>query len=809
MLDVDEVKRAAAGRWASIIPAVTLIPADILDGQHHACPKCGGKDRFRAFKDFKETGGVYCNGCLPSDNGNGIAVVKHFAGVDYPTALRIVADYLGMTNGNGRAHKAAGNGRAPARAKKAASPATLAKGIEPIKSTQIHETLLAIYAKAKPPITPEGVRKCGGSVVRWYGQPSIRLDGRAPIDSPIPTAVVLLRPDGKPFPAAGKIGERKTHTTKGSVNSWIASGDVAAAETIIDVEGITDWLAVVSAGLPPGYAAVTNTAGAKARGALARPWAAGKKIIVAGDADEPGVDGQHQGAAAYHQAGAAQVLLAQLPYAVERDHGRDLRDWLLEGHAVADLPAVAVTAAQASDWAKAKPTKKSKADTAASAREQFTLTDTGLAERFAEQHCGDVRYCYPWQKWLAWDDTRWSLDATGAIEQKAKQTARSIYQEAADEEDSDRREALGRFARQSESAAKRAAMAQLARSEPGIPILPDTLDQDDYLLNGPNGTIELRTGTLREHRPSDFITKLCPIPFHPAAECPLWLACLQRIFDGRQSLITFVQRLFGYCLTGDVSEQVLPIFYGVGANGKSTILGIIMEMLGADYAMKGVRDLLMVKRQEGHSTDRADLFGKRLVVCIETEERRRLAEALVKDLTGSDRQRARKLYQDNFEFSPTHKIVLAVNHKPTITGTDHAIWRRVKLVPFNVIIPLGERDKAMPTKLRAELPGILAWCVRGCLDWQRDGLGAPEEVAAATSDYAIEQDTLSRFLEESCIIADDARAKASELLAVYREWTGDKRITQRDFGGALTERGFARFTNNGTWYKGLGLPSDL
>jgi putative DNA primase/helicase len=258
-----------------------------------------------------------------------------------------------------------------------------------------------------------------------------------------------------------------------------------------------------------------------------------------------------------------------------------------------------------------------------------------------------------------------------------------------------------------------------------------------------------------------------------------------------------------------VSEQVLPIFFGVGANGKSTLLGIIMEMLGTDYAMKGVRDLLMVKRQEGHSTDRADLFGKRLVVCIETEERRRLAESLVKDLTGGDRQRARRMYQDNFEFRPTHKIILAVNHKPVIADTSHAIWRRVKLVPFNVIIPPAERDRTLSAKLRAELPGILAWCVRGCFDWQRDGLGTPEEVAAATSDYQIEQDTLSRFLEESCIIDGGLRAKASDLLAAYREWSGDKHVTQREFGAALTERGFSRFHSGGTWYRGLGLQGDF
>ena len=526
----------------------------------------------------------------------------------------------------------------------------------------------------------------------------------------------------------------------------------------------------------------------------------GRRVVILPDNDDPGR--KHALDVARSLVGkAASIKVVELPGLPEKG---DVSDYLDQGHTAEELLHMVSTAPE---WT--PPPAPAPSSAATPTGEQFTLTDTGLAERFAKQHGADVRYCYPWQKWLAWDDTRWSPDAAAAIEQKAKQTARAIYQEAADEPDSDRRGALAKFARQSESAAKRAAMVQLARSEPGIPILPDALDQDDYLLNCPNGTLNLRTNELHTHRREDLITKLCPTPYEPAAECSLWLACLQRIFYRRQSLITFLQRLFGYCLTGDVLEQLLAIFYGVGANGKSTLLGILMEMLGTDYAMKGVRDLLMAKKQEGHSTDRADLFGKRLVVCIETEERRRLAESLVKDLTGGDRQRARKMYQDNFEFRPTHKLILAVNHKPTITGTDHAIWRRVKLVPFNVIIPPAERDRSLQAKLREELPGILAWCVRGCLDWQRDGLGAPEEVAAATSDYQIEQDTLSRFLEESCIIDGSARAKASDLLAAYREWSGDKHIRQLDFGQALTERGFQRFTSNGTWYKGVGLETDL
>jgi len=346
--DVAEIKRAAAGHWPEILSTLAAIPADALDGQHVPCPQCGGKDRFRALDDFRDTGAVYCNGCFSSGNGDGIAAIQHYAGVDFPTAIRMLADHLGLHNGDGKSYTTkSANNREP---KKAADVATLTKGLKPVEVAN-HAALLDTYSKAKPPITGEGTRRCGGKLVRWYDHCCIRLDGRTRIDSATITAVVLLRADGKPFPAAGKIGERKSHTAKGSVNSWLTSGDAPSASTILDVEGVTDLLAVVSAGLPPGWVAVTNTAGAKARGNLPRPWAKGHRVIVAGDADEPGEEGKRRAAKAYHQAGA-KTLLGQLPYPIEKDHGRDIRDWLNEGHTAAELPAVEITAEQADAWNK-------------------------------------------------------------------------------------------------------------------------------------------------------------------------------------------------------------------------------------------------------------------------------------------------------------------------------------------------------------------------------------------------------------------------------------------------------------------------
>lgn len=454
---------------------------------------------------------------------------------------------------------------------------------------------------------------------------------------------------------------------------------------------------------------------------------------------------------------------------------------------------------------KAVAIKTKRKDAPAETPESFPLTDTGLAERFALQHGDDVRYCFPWVKYLVWDGTRWKIDDGGMVDQLGKQTVRGILREAADEPNDERSEALVAFAKSSESISRRNAMLTLARSEPPIPITPEVLDKNAWILNCSNGKLDLRTGQLCEHRREDYITKLCPVESRSEATCPTWLATLDKCFGGDVDLIAYVQRFAGYCLTGDVSEQVLNIWHGIGANGKSTILNAMMEMMGPDYSMKGTADLLLMKYNDAHPTALTDLHGKRLVACIETDEGRRLAESLVKELTGGDPIRARRMREDFWQFWPTHKVVLACNHRPTVRGTDHAIWRRLKLVPFNVVIPPDERDKQLPAKLREELPGILAWAVRGCLDWQQHGLGEPKAVIDATADYQSTEDVLLNFIGECCVIGHGTKAKASDLLAAYKEWSGDKHVTAKRLAAALTERGIERYTNNGVWYRGIGL----
>jgi putative DNA primase/helicase len=425
--------------------------------------------------------------------------------------------------------------------------------------------------------------------------------------------------------------------------------------------------------------------------------------------------------------------------------------------------------------------------------QSYNLTDLGNALRLVEHDGADLRYVYAWEKWLVWTGARWKVDDSGEVERRAKQTVRAMYHEAdADEERPINRE-LAKHALKSEAKGRIESMIALARSEPGIAITPEKLDADPWALNLPNGTVDLRTGKLRDHRREDLITKIAPVAYDPDAPAPEWEGFLERVLPSEE-LRAFVQRAAGYSATGDTSEQCLFINHGTGANGKSTYQEAIAAALG-DYAMRAPTEMLLAKRSGGIPNDVARLKGARFVAASETEEGRRLAESLVKDLTGQDTISARFMRAEWFDFKPTHKLWLSTNHKPEIRGTDTAIWRRIRLIPWSVTIPPAEQDKKLPAVLRRELPGILAWIVRGCLEWRRGGLQAPDEVRKATSEYRAEMDVLAVFLGECCETGPELWDYAKDLYTSYKRWcgeAGERPETQRKFGERLRERGFQR-----------------
>lgn len=401
------------------------------------------------------------------------------------------------------------------------------------------------------------------------------------------------------------------------------------------------------------------------------------------------------------------------------------------------------------------------------ATDDTPLTDLGNSIRFARKAAGKARYVGAWGKWILWTGQRWQADDAAKILTLAKGTARGIYDECKDAGDPDRQRALAKWAIRSQARERLAAMVDLTR--PDLAVDVEALDADPFAFNVRNGTLDLRTGQLRPHRPKDLITRQAAVRFDPAATCPLWDTFLDRILGGNAALIGYLQRYFGLCLTADIGEQILVILFGPGANGKSVLLDTVAAILG-EYASEAPPGLLTVSRGSEHPTSVADLCGRRLVIASETDEGRRLRVQLVKTLTGNARLKARFMRADFFEFPRTHKLILATNNKPIISETSHAIWRRIRLLPFEVVISPAEQDRRLTAKLVKEGPGILNWLLAGCLDWQRDGLNEPAEVLAATAAYESEQDPLAEFLDGRCVLGPGVEVTRADLFGAYIAW---------------------------------------
>jgi putative DNA primase/helicase len=424
------------------------------------------------------------------------------------------------------------------------------------------------------------------------------------------------------------------------------------------------------------------------------------------------------------------------------------------------------------------------------------FTDEALALRFADQHADDLRYVAAWGRWLHWTGSHWQLDDT----LRALDFARAICREAAAECKK------VNLARALASGKTVAAVEKLAKADRRHAATADQWDADPWLLNTPDGALDLRTGKIRPHDPNNYCTKSTTVS--PSGDCPIWRTFLARVTAGDNDLQAFLQRMLGYALTGDTSAHALFFLFGLGANGKSVTIDSIAGIMG-DYHRTAPIETFTASTSERHPTDLAMLRGARLVTAVETEEGRRWAESKIKTLTGGDKIAARFMRQDFFEFAPQFKLVIAGNHKPGLRSVDEAIRRRFHLVPFNVTIPLGERDPNLRDKLKAEWPGILRWLVEGCLTWQRDGLAPPAAVLDATSAYLEAEDALAAWLGDCCVLDPQAWTNTTELFASWKSWaerngefvTGSKRFIQN-----LEARGFSPFRKNtGRGFQGLSI----
>jgi putative DNA primase/helicase len=414
---------------------------------------------------------------------------------------------------------------------------------------------------------------------------------------------------------------------------------------------------------------------------------------------------------------------------------------------------------------------------------QFSEID--LANHFVTRHEESLRFTAKWGAWMIWDRVRWQFDET----MRAFDLARAICREAAKlaNKPSEQR-ALA-------SAKTVAAVEKLSRAYRALAAVTSQWDSVPHKFNTSSATIDLNTGAELVPDRTDFITQKAGCEAAPAGtEHPIWTTFLARITNNDAELANFLQRYVGYCLTGDITEHVFVFAYGTGANGKGVFLNTIAKIFG-EYATVADMATFIDSKSDRHPTELAKLRGSRLVVAQETQQGRAWDEAKIKAITGGDKQTARFMRQDFFDFYPTFKLFIAGNHKPTLKNVDEAMRRRLYLVPFTVQIPLDERDIHLTKKLEAEWPGIMRWAIDGCLEWQRIGLAPPKVVTDATNEYFAAEDGFGQWLEDECEIDVGNEFKWEPVGTLFESWTnycskgGNIPGTAKNFAEMLANRG--------------------
>jgi putative DNA primase/helicase len=450
----------------------------------------------------------------------------------------------------------------------------------------------------------------------------------------------------------------------------------------------------------------------------------------------------------------------------------------------------------------------------ASAAEVFPRTDAGNGELFAHLYGDRVRFDHRRKRWLVWAGHSWLDDNDAEVRRLAKTAVRHRYLHATTIEDLNERAAESRFAVASENRQRMDALLAQAQAEPPISDAGDFWDRDPWFLGVANGVVDLRTGALRDGFREDRITLHSPVRFEAEAGCARWLQFLNEVFGGDQELIDFIWRAVGYSLTGDTSEQCVFTCHGSGANGKSVFLNSLRAVAGS-YAYNAPFSTFELDTRTSIPNDLAALAGRRLVTASETNEGVRLNEGRLKAVTGCDPVTARFLHGEFFTFRPVAKLWLAVNHRPHVTDDSYGFWRRVRLIPFLQQFKGQAEDKNLAAHLVEDLPGILAWAVRGAVAWYERGLEPPTAVLNATESYRTESDPLAQFLQEQCVLEDGCVTAASAAYKAYGAWAAEQGMSERErltstaFGRRMASRFEKRHARSGNVYVGVGLLSEI
>ena len=440
----------------------------------------------------------------------------------------------------------------------------------------------------------------------------------------------------------------------------------------------------------------------------------------------------------------------------------------------------------------------------------YRKTDTGNAERLVRRFGERIRFVANQGMWRVWNGKCWEDDQKNKLDCAAKRVAKELFEDAMNLEDEERNRML-QWAIKSESRDRRSAMIDLASKERAVISLIKDYDRDPWLFNVQNGTIDLKMQTLRSHRPEDMMTKMSPVTYDANATCPPFDKFILEAMNGDGEMVSVLSRAAGYSLSGDTSIQAMFFNHGEGENGKGVLVETLAYIIG-DYAQPANFDTFVYHKKAGREirNDLASLVGVRFLSAEESGEDHRLDESLIKSLTGENPVRTRFLYQEEFTYYPNFKIWMSSNFRPSIRSTDWGTWRRVKLIPWEVVVPKEKRDERLKAKLRAEASGILNWMLHGLAEYLKHGMQYPQKVEAATSQYRESQDVIAQFIAAKCVLDVNAEVRFSELYSAYKYWADAAReykMPERKFSDSLKKRESvrARRKMDGTWYTGIGL----
>jgi len=838
--DADAVRAVARGQWLSILTALCGLSADIFNRRHQPCPRCGGSDRFRAFDNFAETGGVICNQCHPDKNGDGFSTVQWHLGVKFYEALRMVAEHLGVPPiENGKP----GRGR-PRNDGANADPA------EHLEFQPWNDALVELlFCPEKRPITCQAIQAVGGRLARYrdrFTVIALPVWGEQ-LQSAPPVGWCLYNVSGgKTLPTGKKHADGSYDQVKVKLTWGSKPGIIGPIERIVQVckpnftnpqilyktEGPSDLLALLSlpgAGDNPAFLAWTNSNGAGERPPAWIPKLfTGHSTYVIHDADRPGQDGatykqQSDGqyrtgwcpALAQHAGETGVIKNIVLPYDVADTHGKDLRDWINEGGTLEQLAAMAEAApvfslaGSSSDSAAATMMATAAATTAGPASPsvatiiEYDDDPHRLARVFFHQVI-DRRFL---KHWRAED---WQWDEARGYRRVSEQMVRARINSCIKQE-FDR---LNLVAQEEFAASKgdreppkahrvqRSLVTNVIEAVRSTVILSDDVQPNTWLgemsyarrpwIEMQNGILKLDRlmagaeldEVLAPHSPNWFSQVCLNYPFDPEAKCPRWDAFLQRNLAGDVQQIAQLQEWAGYCLLPDTSRHTFMLLEGEGANGKSVYCAALEAMLGLENCSHVPLEIFSQRFALTQT------LGKLANISAEVGEIDKVAEGHLKAFTSGDRMMFDRKNMPAVESEPTARLMLATNNRPRIADRSSGVWRRMLLVPFEVEIPKAERiagmDKPGWWLESGELPGIFLWAIRGLHRLNQQGhFTVSEKSERAKEDYRHESNPTRSFLTEYCEESPGHWVASEELYFKYREWCGKNGyhpLADRSFG---------------------------